>query len=223
MIELEQVGLEVTARGVRRTVLRSVDIAIPTDRHIALMGSSEENRTAVLNLISGVLSPSAGRISRSRTISFPTGLITAFDAEISLRHNLEYVARMYGADPHEVVSFVKQIADLGDAFDEPYSRLPKEFKRPIGYILAFCLPFDIYAMNGIPRGGPLHVREAAEALFDMRRRTSGIILSTRDARAAIEFCEMAIYLRDEQIIVMPTVDQAVAEWQKDQLSTLVTS
>jgi capsular polysaccharide transport system ATP-binding protein len=201
MIVLDNVSLNVRDGWKARPVILNVTLAIPANRRIALLGGLPEQRNAVLNLISGTLLPTKGRIVRKSRTSFPTTLTRAFDATISLRSNLHFVASVYDVNSDELIEFVTSVLDFGSDFDKPYQNLPQDIRRQLVQIVALCLPFDIYIINGIFSGGPKPLRDAALALFDIRSQNSGIILNSRNMRLATKHCEMALVIEGNSLIL----------------------
>lgn len=210
MIVFDRVSYVSKVAGVKRTVLSQVSIGIPSDRRIALLGPSEEDKRIVVNLLAGVMQPTAGRIMRKARMSFPTGNAGAFAPDLSVRRNVDYVARLYGANVPEVVGFVERILNLGAAFDEPYARLPPDIKRIFGQIVACSIPFDVYVMNQMPKSVPKEISGIANALFEERARTSGIILAERNTKIASQYCEMALVVQGNQMVLFDDMDRAAA-------------
>lgn len=210
MIVLDRVSYVANVAGAKRTVLAPVSLGIPSDRRIALLGFQETDKRIVINLLAGVVQPTTGRILRKARVSFPTGHTGAFSAAFSVRSNVEYVARLYGANVGEVVGFVERAMSLGAAFDEPYARLPNPVKKIFAYVVACSIPFDVYLLNALAGGGAGELKRVADALFEERLRTSGIIVATRDAEVASRYCEMALVVHGDRIALFDDVPRALS-------------
>ncbi|HET7681763.1 MAG TPA: hypothetical protein VFK79_16700 [Xanthobacteraceae bacterium] len=210
MIILEEVTKVVGAGGKKRDVLRAVRAKLPSSRRIAVLGPVPEDTKIFIDLLAGIILPTAGRIVRNARVSFPAGHLGGFTPELSVRLNVAHVARLYGADVEKVVDFVAQVSDLGKDFDKPYSGLSNSRKRDLSDILAFSIPFDVYLLrDDVVRAGKRYNREA-RALFEARAKTSGMIIASEDPGFAREFCNMGLVLADGQVRLFKNLERAFA-------------
>src|SRR6187200_2271176 len=131
----------------KRNLLTAVQASLPSDRRIAIFARNEQDKKVFIDLLAGVVLPSAGRIVRKAQVSFPPGYLGGFTRGLSVRQNVAHVARIYGADVEAIVDFVSQISGLGKDFSKLYGELPNTKKRYLSDILAFSIPFDVYLLN----------------------------------------------------------------------------
>jgi capsular polysaccharide transport system ATP-binding protein len=210
MIELHQVVMTVLSRGQQSTVLSGANLVIPSDRRIALLGPSNEDKHILINLLAGIMMPRAGRIVRRAKVSFPVGFSGGFSADLPARANVAHLARLYGSDEKTLVEFVKGLADLGPLFDEPFGLLPPQARKMLAQIVAFAIPFDLYLLSDhIARGNPRQGNVAYD-LFEARARQAGVIVSLRNPKLAIrDNYEMAVVLDRGQLALYDDVEDAV--------------
>ena len=155
MIIFEGVTKFAGAGEKKRKLLTAVQAMLPSDRRIAIFAGNDQDKKLFIDLLAGVVLPSAGRIVRNAQVSFPPGYLGGFTRELSVRQNVAHVARMYGADIETVVNFVSQISGLGKDFNKLYGDLPNTKKRYLSDILAFSIPFDVYLLgDDVVRAGP---------------------------------------------------------------------
>jgi capsular polysaccharide transport system ATP-binding protein len=210
MIVFDQVTYYRQVGKTRWPVLSSVNAAIPTNRRIAVIGDSNEGKTAVVDLLTGMVQPHQGRVTRGASVSFPAGDIRMFTAELSVRRNVEYVARLYGAEPRPLVDFVERLVKIGPAFDKPYVGLQRDIKKLISHLVAYCLSFDVYVMRDGIRAGNRELRLVTNKLLRARAMTSGVIVPTRSHGLAKEFCDMAIVVKGARMFVVDDIEKAFA-------------
>jgi capsular polysaccharide transport system ATP-binding protein len=208
MIVFNRVTKRKKVNGRTRDVLSLVDANIPSDRRIALFVPSVEDSNLVINLLAGIEPPTSGHIRRAANVSFPVGHTGGFQGELTLRHNIAHVARLYGADPLSVVDLMRNIAALRDVLDLRFRDLPNSLKRQFAHVLAYSIPFDVYLLNVEPTGVPADHREIACALFEARIQTSGAIIAVRNAAFAKKYCDMALLLLDGKLALFHDVEQA---------------
>jgi capsular polysaccharide transport system ATP-binding protein len=213
MIILESVtkGGGAGAGAAKRTILDAVQARLPSDRRIAILGPRADDKKVFLDLLAGVMLPSAGRIIRNARVSFPPGHLGGFTRTLSVRLNVAHVARIYGADIQAVVEFVAQVLKLGDKFNKPYGALSGTMKQYLSDILAFTIPFDAYLVSDeVVRSGNKRYNPDARALFEARAKTSGMFIASQDPAFVHEFCDMGLVLKEGQLRLFENLDQAFA-------------
>lgn len=215
MIIFDQVTMTVTthartAHARTRAVLSSVNLVIPSDRRIALLGPSILDNRLFLNLLGGIILPRAGRIVRKAKVSFPVGHLGGFAAKLPVRSNVAHLARVYGADVATMVEFVERVAGLGPSFNKPFMLLSSSMKRHLGRIVGYAIPFDLYVLTEEIVRGKNKDRDISYDLFQARSRTAGMIIPTDSAQFAREHCEMALVLYGGQLILFDQVEKALS-------------
>jgi capsular polysaccharide transport system ATP-binding protein len=192
---------DVTSAGRGGAALEAVNIAFPSDRRIALLGPSDQEKQLLIEVLAGVLLPTKGRIVRNARLSFPVGQLPGFNKDLTLRVNIAHVARLYGADVRGTLDIVEDAFGRAEFFDRPYANLPRERRQSLFEVVAFA-PFDTYLLTD-QRQHPAIVNRAGnnrentpvfEALFAHRLRTAGFIVPTNDLGFAREHCDIAIHL-----------------------------
>jgi heme ABC exporter ATP-binding subunit CcmA len=130
------------ARGLRRSfgrmrVLRDIDLTLAPGEALAVAGPNGAGKTTLLRCLAGLMRPTAGEI---RVLGRPLtrgdgevrralGLVShqslLYD-DLTLRENLEFVARLYGLErPRETAAAALEEAGLAGRADESPSRLSR--------------------------------------------------------------------------------------------------
>ena len=118
-------------------VLRDIDLTLAPGEALAVAGPNGAGKTTLLRLLAGLMRPTAGEI---RVLGRPLtrgdgdvrralGLVThqslLYD-DLTLRENLEFVARLYGLDrPRETAFAALEAAGLAGRADEAPRRLSR--------------------------------------------------------------------------------------------------
>lgn len=210
MIILDRVTKTRRVNGRPRDVLSLANVHIPSNRRIALFAPSTEDSNLVINLLAGIESPTSGSVRRTASVSFPVGHTGSVRDDLTVRHNIAHVARLYGADPSAVVHFMQNIANLGDILDLRFRDLSNPLKRRFAHILAFSIPFDVYLLKAEPTRIAAKDRDIACALFEARTRTSGAIVAVRNVTFAKKYCDMALSLIGGKLLLLDDVEQAMS-------------
>lgn len=189
---------------------RTPHISIPTDRRVALIGSSEPAKRDLIDLLGGVRLPSTGHISRHAELSFPIGHLGSLSRELSVRQNVAHVARVHGIDVAKLVSFVAAVLDHSRMFDRPLRDFPHESLRTLLAIIALSIPFETFLLTDDVFLGGGRLKERCYALFCARIENSGAIISTRNAQFAREHCDMSLLLHDGMLSLFDDVEEGLS-------------
>ena len=74
MIRLENVSKYYPTRFGRNYVLRDVDVTLPVDKNIGILGINGAGKSTLLRLLGGMDSPNKGRVRRECRVSWPLAL-----------------------------------------------------------------------------------------------------------------------------------------------------
>lgn len=210
MIELENVTY--FAKRLRRKgscVLAGASLKIPGGRHLALLGEPFEHVKFVIDLLAGVAIPSTGRIARGSSVSFLAGDVRMFVPELSVRRNVQHVARLYAEDHQAIIGFVQRCLGLGQDFDRPFGALPRSVQKVVSHVIAYAIPFNIYILSETLKGGKGGLNDVAFEVFKARVKNCGFIAPMRDVRFAKEFCDGALVLQANQLKAFDNLEEAI--------------
>jgi len=209
MIVLDRVTAFAIGNGKPRKVLSSVSVALPANRRIAVLGTSSDDAKTLINIIAGKTLPVSGSVIRKARVSYPVGDVTGFDIDMTVRSNVAYVARLYGADVESTVAFVKRSSRLGPAFERKFRNLGRQERTMLGQILTYSIPFDLYLLNQdftALRNPPPNVT----ALLDARiAQSAGIIAAVGVPKFGRERCEMGLVIHMGQLFAFADFEEAL--------------
>lgn len=209
MIILRNVGLSFKNGLVTQAVFRKLNVEIPTDAHLAVLGWHGDGKSALVNMLSGLIQPTTGTIERRARISFPIGYARGLKPYLSARQNVVHVARLYGADVEEVSEFVLRTTEMGENFYIPMRLTSIQTRLRFCYVLSYAIPFDTYLIDGNIAYGDPEFRKLCFAMFESRAASSGFILTTRDPRIARRHCKMGAVVGGQTIQLYNNVEEAI--------------
>lgn len=191
-------------------LLSRVSMDIPCNRRIAVFSAAAPRTKILMHLLAGVSRPDSGRISRSVRVSFPIGNRAGFDAQLSGRQNVEHAARLYGADKRAVADLCSQICGLGEAFNKPISALSTEQRQRLSFVLAYCIPFDVYLheTDVTTHGARKKLGMELLSLMESRLSTAGLIIPSENLHDACEVCDTALILYRRALYLVDDVRDA---------------
>lgn len=213
MIILKDVSKSYTIGKTETVVFRNVSLALPSRKRIVLLGHRSAGKTTLIRLMAGSTLPETGNVERLGRISFPVGFTSAFKGKLSIRSNLAFAARVYGASVRDVISVVDQCVKLGDLLDTHTASVPGPIRKKIGCALAYAIPFDIYLIDNDVEQGDKEFRTICKAMFLERMKTSGMIIATSDQALAKEYAEHVGIISDGGVKMFATIEDAIAAFE----------
>jgi capsular polysaccharide transport system ATP-binding protein len=191
-------------------ILSGVSMEIPSGRRIAVFSSQPAQTKTFVQLLSGMASPDSGSVTRSGRISFSIGNMAGFDAQMSVRGNVEHVARLYGADPEAVVDLCRELTAFNQAFDRPFSGLAGEQKARLNLILAYSIPFDLYLHESDLTSRNARKRMGVDvlSLIEARLENAGLVIPSGNLAEACEVCDTAMLLVHGKLYLVDDVRDA---------------
>lgn len=210
MIVFEDVFKSYPTRAGRNVILEDLNLTLDTSKNIGILGLNGSGKSTLLRLISGVELPERGRIRRMANVSFPLGYSGCFGGNMSGRENAAFIARVYGYDVEEVVSFVEAFADLGEYYDEPVKTYSSGMRARLGFGVSIALEFDVYLIDEGFSAGDARFAARCQTAFKERLVNSHVILVSHAAETLLTYCEVGAILEHGRLTFYQDIKEAVA-------------
>lgn len=210
MISLQNVSKYYPTRFGPNYILKDLNIDIPDDRDVAILGRNGAGKTTLMRLIGGIDHPNQGRIVSNRFISWPLGIGTGFNGVMTGRENVRYVCRIHGVkDPKPIEEFVREFSEIGENFDLPIGGYSSGMRMRYGFAVSMGFDFDTYLMDEIMAVGDAEFRQKCSETLKHKRSTSNIILVSHNMDIVREHCNAAILLAYGRAEFYESVEQAI--------------
>jgi capsular polysaccharide transport system ATP-binding protein len=209
---LRNVSQSFKGRGGRVRVLDEINVAFAPRARVAILGQTGSGKTTLLRVMCGALTPDAGRVSGSRSISFPIGSSIRFH-QATVRQHIRFVAGIYGRDIEAFSQFVANFASLRDVLDTPVQALGADMRGRLNFTLGFALPFEYYLFDGAMALGDPAFRERALKALEERREAAGFILATRFPRLAREHFRSGAVLHNGKLHLFENIERAIGYYE----------
>ena len=210
MIAFEDVFMSYPTRSGRKVVLDTLNIVFDTSKNIGILGLNGAGKSTLLRLIGGSELPERGRIRSTENISFPLGYTGCFAGNMSGRDNAAFLARVYGYDVDQVISFVEAFAELGDYFDEPIRTYSSGMHSRLAFGASMALKFDVYLIDEGFSAGDARFSARVQETFSSRLKDSRMILVSHTPETMLTYCEVGATLHDGKLTYYDDIKEAVA-------------
>jgi ABC-type polysaccharide/polyol phosphate transport system, ATPase component len=210
MIKLDRATKYVRMKGINKAIIDDVSFVIPRGKSLALLGRNGAGKSTLLQLIAGTLDLDRGRIIREGKISWPLGFQGSFQSKLTGEQNVRFVARIYGADTEELVSYVAEFAELGPFFRAPVSTYSSGMKARLAFGISMGIRFDYYLVDEITAVGDSNFKKKSQRTFKDRLKDSDVIMVSHSAATLRSYCDSGIVLENGKLTYYDALEDAIA-------------
>lgn len=193
--------------GARHDVLRGLDLEVPRGQFIALVGRSGGGKTTILNVLTGLITPTAGSAEilgmNPTEARSAIGFVPARDALLPWRtaqRNVEYGMELRGLDRQERRRRARhylELVGLGDAADRWPWQLSQGMRQRVALVRAWAVEPSLLLMDEPFAALDADTRQSVRAKFrtlldDGAHRS--VIFVTHDLDEAVLLADRVIVL-----------------------------
>ncbi len=210
MIEFRDISKGFWVKGEYYPVIHNLNLTLPSGRSLALLGRNGAGKSTLLNMVSGNMRPDTGEIISDGSISFTVGYSGSFHGDMTGVQNTRFVARVYGVDTDELVSFVEDFADIGKHFHMPVRTYSSGMKSRLAFGVSMGIRFDTYLIDEATAAGDQRFKAKSKTVFRARMSEASAIMVSHSMRDIRNFCDSGLVLHDGQIEVYDDIEEAIA-------------
>jgi len=205
-----------TEHGPGRWVLEGVNLTIPSEVNVGLIGRNGAGKSTLLRLIGGIDRPNRGRIERRCRVSWPMGRGAGLPRQLTGRQNAKFVCRIHGheTDIPERLAFIEGFAELGAAFDEPINTYSSGMRARFQFALSLAFDFDVYIADESISAGDANFRKKARAAFRKMANRASLIMVSHNEATLRQFCTAGVWLDRGKAHWFDDVDDALMAYDE---------
>lgn len=209
MLQCIDIVKEFHATGGKRRVLNGVNLTVMPGEKLGILGHNGAGKSTLLRIIGGVDLPTAGRVERDMSISWPLAFTGAFQGSLSGLDNLRFISRIYDRDYQTMRDYVDDFAELGKQLLEPVRTYSSGMRARLAFALSLAIEFDCYLIDEVIMVGDARFAEkCSHELFEKRPDRSLIIVS-HNMSFVQEVCNRCSVLRDGKMHDCATVQEGI--------------
>ena len=219
MIKIQNLTKSYATPSGRHYVFKDLNIEIPSDKSVALIGRNGAGKSTLLRVIGGIDRPDSGKVITEKTISWPVGLAGGFQGSLTGRDNVKFVCGLYSKknEIKDKIKFVEQFSELGKYFDMPIKTYSSGMRSRLGFGLSMAFKFDYYLVDEVTAVGDGRFKQKAADLFKSKHSESSFIMVSHSLNSLKEFCDVAIFLgRNNQANFYLSVEEAIDAYKKEE-------
>ena len=209
MIAFDNVSKSFWTGARRKIILDQASFRIEIGQSLGILAPNGAGTTTIINMMAGLEKPDEGTITRTARISFPLGFMGGVVPKHSGTENARYIARLYGLDPDYVESFVRWVCGIEEYFDMPVGTYSQGMRSRFSFGLMLALEFDIYLIDeGMPATTDVEFNRRAGSILRDRLKNATVVVVSHQARTIEKFCRQAAVLRNGQLYMFETLEEA---------------
>lgn len=211
MIEFRNVSKSFWTGERRKVILDRASFRVESGNSLGILAPNGTGKTTLINMMAGLEKPDDGDILRRARISFPLGFMGGMVPRLSAMENCRFIARIYDKDPDYLEAFCRWVCGLEEYFDMPVGTYSAGMQARFSFALLLALDFDVYLIDeGMPTTTDVEFnRKAGNILFE-RLKTATVIIVSHQASTLEKFCKSAAVLKNGQLHIFDTLDEAKA-------------
>jgi capsular polysaccharide transport system ATP-binding protein len=209
MIRLENLCKSFRTPGGVKVVADNINVTFPTGVAVGLMGRNGAGKSTLMDMIGGTATPDSGRIIKEGTVSWPVGFAGTFHGNMTGAQNVKFVGRIYGVDTDELVSFVKDFAELGPHFHAQVRTYSSGMKSRLAFGVSIGIPFDTYLVDEVTAVGDAAFKFKSRMLFKERMKHAGALFVSHSMGQLVKFCQAGAVLENGILTYYDDVHEAV--------------
>jgi lipopolysaccharide transport system ATP-binding protein len=179
-------------------VLKDVDLEIPRGRTVGLVGRNGSGKSTLLKLMTGIYSPTRGKVSVRGRVSALLDLGAGFHPDFTGRENIFINAIILGMSRAEVKERVDDIiafSELGDFIDQPVRTYSSGMFMRLAFSVATHVEPEILIVDEILAVGDAHFNKKSLArMKEFKASGRTIVLVTHDLNTVQEWCDHAVWI-----------------------------
>jgi capsular polysaccharide transport system ATP-binding protein len=196
MIVCQNIYKTYTHGGSVKRVLENVNLVVNRGERIGLLGRNGAGKSTLIKLIGGVEMPTAGRIRRHMSVSWPLGFSGGFQGSLTGYDNARFIARIYDRDYLQVRAFIEDFTELGKQLKMPVKTYSTGMRARLAFGLSLAIEFDCYLIDEtIMVGDQSFQRKCHHELFEKRGDRS-MILASHSSEVIRGYCNKALIVHD---------------------------
>ena len=206
LISLASVGLSYAGPG-GRPVFQRLNLCLPMDRRLAVLGPRKSGKTTLLQMIAGKLAPDSGQIRRPRAVSPVANSGALFHPNLSLYDNILFVARAYSLDGQTLAAAA--LAPMQRRIDlaAPLKTHDHITRRMLETATVAALPFACCLIDDLAQ---LPQDFAERLVATVERRGGGLIFSSVQGKAAARHADAVVVISQAGLYPFAVVEEGVA-------------
>lgn len=200
MLKLTGIYKSYKTRYEDHNVLSNINLIINRGEKIGILGRNGSGKSTLIKIISGIVIPERGNITKTMNISWPLALDGGIQGSLTGYDNINFICRIYGVNKNNILSYVSEFSELGEYLYEPTRSYSSGMKARLNFALSMAINFDCLLIDEVLSVGDNHFKNKCKEEILVNKNEKAIILVSHDPNIVREVCKKVYVLQDRKII-----------------------
>jgi ABC-type polysaccharide/polyol phosphate transport system ATPase subunit len=214
MIRLNDVRKVYRTRSGDNVVLDGVNFELAMGERLGVLGRNGAGKSTMVRLISGAERPSAGRVERGMSVSWPLAFGGAFQPTLSGIDNIRFISRIYAQDFERNLAFVAEFSELGAYLHEPVRSYSSGMRARLAFAISMIIEFDCFLIDEIGAVGDARFHDRCNHELFGKRGDRAMVLISHDPGYLRDHCNRFALLHGGKLALFDDFDDAYARFRE---------
>ncbi len=197
--------------------LKDVSFAVSKGEVVAIIGNNGAGKSTLLKVIAGILPPTSGVISSSKSIAPMIELGAGFHPEMTAAENVEFLATLLGHEAKEIKDSIGPIcewAGLSEKKDFPIRTFSSGMIARLAFATSTFFPTNILLVDEVLSVGDKEFQAKSRIRIEsMINEGTVVILVTHDLEEVLRLARRVIWIDQGRIVADGNPDSIVSRYQ----------
>lgn len=199
-------------------ILKKISFTLEKGSALALIGANGAGKTTLLKLISGIMTPTSGRIVTKGCISPIFAENKGFNPSMSVKNNIYLAGSMRGFSREYMKKRIKSIiefAELEEQLNTSVKKCTPDMTSRLAFAIAAFVKTDILIVDeALSVCDEKFCDKCIEKMSEMKTKGTSILFVSYSGEQIIQLCEKALWLDSGEVKMFDTA-KSVAKAYND--------
>jgi lipopolysaccharide transport system ATP-binding protein len=208
--------------GVRHDVfwaLRNLDLDVFEGERIGIIGANGAGKSTLLRILTGNLTPTAGRVEVNGKISAMLSLTSFLDPEQTGLENIRFNLLVNGAPKAAIPHLTEEIVDfteLGAFIRAPVRTYSSGMNARLAFGISTAITPDILVVDEVLGAGDAYfASKATVRMLELCKQGRALLFVSHAMNAVQMLCDKAIWMDNGEIREIGSVDEIARRYEAD--------
>jgi ABC-type polysaccharide/polyol phosphate transport system ATPase subunit len=196
--------------------LRDVSFSVEQGDSMAVIGSNGAGKSTMLNIATGLCSPSEGLVKANGRVAALLELGSGFHPDLTGAENVRVNASLLGLSRSQLREQYDSIVDfsgIGDFINEPLRTYSSGMMMRLAFSVAVNVDPEILIIDEVLGvGDQAFFQKCLERIMEFRRRGKTILCVSHSLQTLEQLCNRAIWLEHGRLVQSGPVQQVIREY-----------
>ncbi len=200
------------------TPLTNINLTVNKGDVIGFVGKNGAGKSTLMKIIAGITMHTGGNLEVNGKVNSLINLGAGFNPKYTGRQNIYYKGLLMGMSKQNIDDILEEIiefCDIGEYFDLPQYMYSSGMSARLGFALAIFAEHDILIIDEVfAVGDKAFQAKSAAKMRELFKSGKSIIFASHSEEQIREFCNRAIFIDENNIVVDGSVDEVMDAYNK---------